>query len=41
MKPQHQYNAQGQQICCTQEQKVYTKAGAKELINGKTPKPGN
>lgn len=31
MKHQHQYDAQGKQICCTEEEKIYTKAGAEEL----------
>ncbi len=30
----HTYNAQGKQLCCTQEEKIYTKAGAKELVKG-------
>ncbi|MGN7787573.1 heavy metal translocating P-type ATPase [Niabella sp. 22666] len=34
MKHQHQYNSKGQQICCTQEQKVYAQAGAQNLVNG-------
>lgn len=29
----HIYDAQGRQLCCTQEEKIYTKAGAKELVN--------
>ncbi len=28
----HKYDAQGKQLCCTQEEKIYTKAGAKELL---------
>lgn len=32
MKHQHKYDAQGKQLCCTQEEKIYTKAGAKDLI---------
>lgn len=28
----HIYDAQGKQLCCTQEEKIYTKAGAKSLI---------
>ena len=32
MAHQHIYDAQGKQLCCTQEEKIYTKAGAKELI---------
>lgn len=30
----HKYDAQGKQLCCTQEEKIYTKAGAKELVKG-------
>ncbi|MES2410613.1 MAG: hypothetical protein V4535_04125, partial [Bacteroidota bacterium] len=32
MKHQHKYDAQGKQLCCTQEEKIYAKAGAKNLI---------
>ncbi|MCH5684551.1 hypothetical protein LWM68_09900 [Niabella sp. W65] len=32
MEHKHQYNARGQQICCTQEEKVYAQAGARALI---------
>lgn len=32
MEHQHKYDAQGKQLCCTQEEKIYTKAGAKELV---------
>ncbi|MCT4317793.1 heavy metal translocating P-type ATPase [Elizabethkingia anophelis] len=35
MEHKHQYDAQGNQICCTQTEKVYTKAGAKELLKEK------
>lgn len=28
----HQYDAAGRQLCCTQEEKIYTQAGAKELL---------
>lgn len=41
MKHQHKYDAQGKQLCCTQEEKIYTKAGAKDLIQDEsccTPK---
>lgn len=31
----HTYDAQGKMTCCTQEEKIYTKAGAKELVNEK------
>ena len=30
----HTYDAQGRQLCCTQEEKIYTKANAKELLPG-------
>lgn len=30
----HIYDAQGRQLCCTQEEKIYTKANAKELLPG-------
>lgn len=29
----HTYDAQGKQLCCTQEEKIYAKAGAKELVS--------
>lgn len=32
MKHQHKYDANGKQLCCTQEGKIYTQAGAKNLI---------
>lgn len=41
MKHQHKYDAQGKQLCCTEEEKIYTKAGAKDLIKDEsccTPK---
>ncbi|MBZ4188926.1 heavy metal translocating P-type ATPase [Niabella beijingensis] len=38
MEHKHQYDAQGRQMCCTQTEKVYTKAGAKELIEEKHDK---
>ena len=28
----HTYDAQGKQLCCTQEEKIYTQAGAKNLL---------
>lgn len=34
MEHQHKYDTQGRQLCCTQEEKIYTKAGAKELVKG-------
>ena len=32
MEHQHKYDAQGKQLCCTQEEKIYNKAGASELL---------
>jgi Zn2+/Cd2+-exporting ATPase len=32
MTHQHKYDAQGRQICCTRQEKIYTKAGAKDLL---------
>lgn len=32
MAHKHTYDAQGKQLCCTQEEKIYTKAGARILI---------
>lgn len=32
MKLQHKYDAQGKQICCTQEAEIYTKAGTKHPV---------
>ena len=32
MKHQHTYDAQGKQICCTEEEKIYRKAGAEETL---------
>lgn len=34
MAHQHIYDAQGKQLCCTQEEKIYTNAGAKNLLKG-------
>ncbi len=34
MKHQHKYDKDGKQLCCTQEEKIYTKAGAKKLLKG-------
>lgn len=33
MKHTHQYDANGQQLCCTREQKIYKEAGATALLN--------
>ncbi len=32
MEHKHIYDAEGRQLCCTQEQKIYTQAGAEDLI---------
>lgn len=32
MTHQHKYDEQGKQLCCTQEEKIYTKAGVEDLI---------
>lgn len=32
MEHQHIYDAEGKQLCCTQEEKIYTDAGAEELL---------
>ena len=32
MEHQHIYDAQGKRICCTEEEKIYTNAGAEELL---------
>lgn len=32
MAHQHIYNAQGKQLCCTQKEKIYTKANAQHLL---------
>ena len=38
----HQYDQQGKQICCTQQEKVYINAGAKELLkNGHSQDDGH
>lgn len=34
MEHKHIYDAEGRQLCCTQTEKVYVNAGAKELLNG-------
>jgi Zn2+/Cd2+-exporting ATPase len=41
MEHQHKYDAQGKQICCTQTEKIYTNAGAKELIRGHSHDDGH
>jgi len=37
----HIYDAQGRQLCCTQEEKIYTKAHAKELLPGHHERDGH
>ena len=32
MQHKHTYDAQGKQLCCTQEEKIYFNAGAKEIL---------
>ena len=32
MKHQHTYDAQGKQICCSEEEKIYIEAGAEEIL---------
>jgi Cd2+/Zn2+-exporting ATPase len=32
MEHKHIYDAQGKQLCCTQTEKIYTNAGAAELV---------
>jgi len=42
MEHKHQYDAQGKQLCCTQQEKIYAKAGAKKLLkNGHTETDGH
>src|SRR5690554_7958164 len=33
MEHKHIYDKDGKQLCCTQEEKIYTNAGAKEMID--------
>lgn len=33
MEHKHIYDAQGKQLCCTQKEKIYAKAGAKNLVH--------
>ncbi|MGH2624302.1 MAG: heavy metal translocating P-type ATPase, partial [Sphingobacterium sp.] len=33
MKHKHIYDEQGKQLCCTQEEKIYTQAGAKQIVD--------
>lgn len=41
MEHKHKYDEKGRQLCCTQDEKIYTKAGAKELIKGHTKDDGH
>jgi Zn2+/Cd2+-exporting ATPase len=41
MEHKHKYDAQGKQICCTQTEKIYTSAGAKELIKNHSKDDGH
>lgn len=38
MEHRHTYDAQGRQLCCTQEEKIYTQAGAQELLAENHPR---
>jgi Zn2+/Cd2+-exporting ATPase len=33
MTHKHKYDAQGKQLCCTQQEKIYNNAGAAALLN--------
>ncbi|SHH78961.1 heavy metal translocating P-type ATPase [Flavobacterium johnsoniae] len=41
MEHKHKYDKDGKQICCTQTEKVYVNAGAKELLKGHTADDGH
>jgi Cd2+/Zn2+-exporting ATPase len=41
MEHQHTYDAQGKQLCCTQTEKIYTNAGAGNLIKNYSDNDGN
>ncbi|PTS91592.1 cadmium-translocating P-type ATPase [Flavobacterium sp. HMWF030] len=41
MEHKHKYDKDGKQICCTQTEKVYVNAGAKELVKGHAPDDGH
>jgi Cd2+/Zn2+-exporting ATPase len=42
MEHKHQYDAQGNQVCCTQQEKIYNNADAKELLkNGHSEDDGH
>ncbi len=41
MEHKHKYDTQGKQLCCTQEEKIYINAGAKELVNKHTENDGH
>ena len=41
MEHKHQYNAAGEITCCTQEEKIYTKAGARKILKGHSESDGH
>ncbi|MFH6935939.1 heavy metal translocating P-type ATPase [Flavobacterium sp. FlaQc-30] len=41
MEHKHKYDKDGKQICCTQTEKVYVKAGAKELLKDHSENDGH
>lgn len=41
MEHKHKFDKDGKQICCTQTEKVYVNAGAKELIKEHSPNDGH
>ncbi|MDX1904015.1 MAG: heavy metal translocating P-type ATPase [Thermonemataceae bacterium] len=42
MKHRHKYDKNGKQLCCAQQEKIYTNAGAKELLkNGHSENDGH
>ena len=41
MEHKHKYNAQGKQLCCTQEEKIYTNAGARRILKGHSENDGH
>jgi Cd2+/Zn2+-exporting ATPase len=40
MEHKHKFDAQGRQLCCLQEDKIYTRAGAKELLKANHDEDG-
>jgi len=41
MKHEHIYDSEGRQLCCTQTEKIYSQAGAEELVSGRREKDGD